>query len=304
METKTFFNLPSARAAPDLREKPIFDDVPKSNISTSWRTFEDQRISSQSLIDVFANRIPVVRVKNFLSKEERDRMLEIVSTHNIGSYDTENTWPRVGVAGITQYDHISDKNLYFNSVKEARSLQDRWQKEAGVDVIGRVIARLQQMTDMKVQLATEDQREYFAGVLRAVDRGIGVHADYAPYEAAGWTIDQSVAQVTWNILLNQVPGGDTLIYDRQWQAPDDDIAWRKEFPRDSYHPQMLQGHPFKAMEAVPGDLTFFNPRNFHEVKACDTSRDRPVPAIRFTVSSFVGYLPKHGDQPETLVLWS
>jgi hypothetical protein len=23
---------------------------------------------------------------------------------------------------------------------------------------------------------------------------------------------------------------------------------------------MLQGHPFKAMKAVPGDLTFFNPR--------------------------------------------
>ena len=73
-------------------------------------------------------------------------------------------------------------------------------------------------------------------------------------------IDGIAAQVTWNILLNKVPGGDTLIYDRQWQAPDDDVAWRKPFPRDSYFPQMLEGHPFKAMKAVPGDLTFFNPR--------------------------------------------
>lgn len=79
-------------------------------------------------------------------------------------------------------------------------------------------------------------------------------------EAAGWKIGNIVAQVTWNILLNEIPGGDTFVYDRQWQAPDDDLAWRKEFPRDSYHPQMLQGHPFKAMKAVPGDLTFFNPR--------------------------------------------
>lgn len=151
-------------------------------------------------------------------------------------------------------------------------------------------------------------------------------------EAAGWGISNIAAQVTWNILLNRVPGGDTLIYDRQWQAPDDDVAWRKEFPRDSYHPQMLQGHPFKAMKAVPGDLAFFNlryvdqmvvstaqdtgelscpvpcakksHRNFHEVRSCDTSKDNPVPAIRFTVSSFVGYMPSRGSQPETLVLWS
>lgn len=79
-------------------------------------------------------------------------------------------------------------------------------------------------------------------------------------EAVGWSISESAAQLTWNILLNQVPGGDTLIYDRQWHAPDDDVAWRKEFPKDSYQPQMLEGRPFKAMQAVPGDLTFFNPR--------------------------------------------
>lgn len=120
-----------------------------------------------------------------------------------GAYDTENTWPRVGVAGITQYDHIkgklmlswsdgiyhrlthffkfTDKSLYFDSVVKARSLQDRWKDEAGIDVIRRVITKLQSMTDMKVQIASESEKEYFAGILRAVDRGIGVHADYAPY---------------------------------------------------------------------------------------------------------------------------
>jgi hypothetical protein len=120
----------------------------------------------------------------------------------------------------------------------------------------------------------------------------------------GWSVSQSVAQLTWNILLNQVPGGDTLIYDRQWRAPQDDMAWRKEFPKDSYHPQMLEGHTFKAMKPAPGDLTFFNPRNFHEVKACDTSKEHPKPAVRFTVSSFVGYLPARDGESEKLILWS
>jgi hypothetical protein len=90
-------------------------------------------------------------------------------------------------------------------------------------------------------------------------------------EAAGWNIAECPAQITWNILLNKVPGGDTIIYDRQWEAPADDIAWRKEFPRDSYHPQMLQGHPFKAMEAIPGDLTFFNPR-YVSISHCHAPR--------------------------------
>ncbi|KAG4222201.1 hypothetical protein PC116_g29324, partial [Phytophthora cactorum] len=45
---------------------------------------------------------------------------------------------------------------------------------------------------------------------------------------------------------------------------------------------MLEGRPFKVMMAVPGDLTFFNPRNFHEVLPCDTSKKHPIAPIRFT----------------------
>lgn len=77
-----------------------------------------------------------------------------------------------------------DSSLYFQKVKEARSLQDRWRKEAGVDVVERVTNKLRQNTGMKVQVAREGDDEYFAGILRAVDRGIGVHADYAPYVSA------------------------------------------------------------------------------------------------------------------------
>lgn len=184
------------------------------------------------------------------------------------------------------------------------SLQARWKSEAGIDVAGRVMDSLRKISGMMVSRAYEGEQEYFAGILRAIDRGIGVHADYAPYEAVNWSVDKIVGQLTWNILLNEVPGGDTLIYDRQWCAPEDDVAWRKVFPRDSYQPQMLEGHPFKAMRAIPGDLTLFNPRNFHEVKACDTDQGHPVAAIRFTISSFVGYMPADGERPATLVLWS
>lgn len=130
METKTFFNLPSATAASDLHGH-YFGLSPKQNVQTNWHTFEDQPMSLESLIDVFANRIPVFRVPGWLSPEECERMMQIMKTHDIvgtpndgvgrrpvadsawqGSYDTENTWPRVGVAGITQYDNINGKSYW------------------------------------------------------------------------------------------------------------------------------------------------------------------------------------------------
>jgi hypothetical protein len=143
-------------------------------------------------------------------------------------------------------------------VTRAGSLHEKWRSEAGVDVIERIIETIQETSGLLVRRAKEGEQEYFAGILRAVDHGINVHADYAPYEATHWSIENVVSQITWNILLNEVPGGDTLIYDRQWHAPGDDEMWRKTFPRDSYQPQMLEGHTFKAMRAKAGDLTMFN----------------------------------------------
>ena len=194
--------------------------------------------------------------------------------------------------------------MYFQKAPAAASLLDRWRDEAGIDVISRVMELLSQLTDLPVRRAREAEQEYFVGILRGVQHGINVHADYAPFEAVDWSIGNIVGQLSWNILLNEAPGSDTLIYDRRWCCPDDDLAWRKVVTRDSYDPKMLEGHPFKSMQPVPGDLTFFNSRNFHEVKGGDTWVDQQEAPIRFTVSSFVGLMPEQGDEPASLVLWS
>lgn len=79
-------------------------------------------------------------------------------------------------------------------------------------------------------------------------------------EGANWEIGRIAAQLSWNILINKIPGGDTYIYDREWRAPQDDLTWRKEFPKYAYNPQMVEGRAFKVMSARRGDLTIFNPR--------------------------------------------
>ena len=121
-------------------------------------------------------------------------------------------------------------------------------------------------------------------------------------DCQGWEIGHIAAQITWNILLAAVAGGETIIYDRQWQGVADDVLFRKPLPSYAYSPTGLQGKLFKVMPPVEGDVTFFNSRNFHEVKPCDRTMDGPKEVMRLTMSSFVGLL--EGRAGKELILWS
>ncbi|KAG8161537.1 hypothetical protein KVR01_008524 [Diaporthe batatas] len=302
--SSSFFNLPVALDTNGSREERILGMRQDHTIHTHWKSLDDHSLSKPSLLDLFANNIPLVRERNFLSDEECNAMHEILLTHKIGIYNIDHVWPKVGCVGISQTDYTKDKDTYFGRVEKARSLQDRWKAEAGVDIMDRIAGSLRKATGLPVRLATEGDREYFAGVVRALDSGIQIHADYAPFEGANWEIGRIAAQISWNILINKIPGGDTYIYDREWRAPQDDLTFRKEFPKYAYDPQIVQGRAFKVMSARRGDLTIFNSRNFHEVRACDIPKgERDIP-VRYTVSSFIGYLPGQGEDPATLVLWS
>lgn len=81
---------------------------------------------------------------------------------------------------MTESD-TKDPQRYWDLGPEARSLQTRWKEEAGIDVVARVMELLRTTTGMTVRLAREGDKDYFAGVLRAVDKHIDLHADYAPY---------------------------------------------------------------------------------------------------------------------------
>jgi hypothetical protein len=85
-ETATFFNLPS-RDVSQVNKNTFFDPSPKNNIQTNWKTFGDQPMTLASLLGVFANRIPVVRERGFLTQDECQKMLEIIKTHELVKAD-------------------------------------------------------------------------------------------------------------------------------------------------------------------------------------------------------------------------
>lgn len=77
---------------------------------------------------------------------------------------------------------MKDKEGYFDGVTAANSLQERFKREAGIDVLARVAKALREVTGLPVRIAKEDEREYFAGLLRVVgDNTVQIHPDYAPY---------------------------------------------------------------------------------------------------------------------------
>ncbi|KAI8627985.1 hypothetical protein F5Y19DRAFT_476781 [Xylariaceae sp. FL1651] len=307
MDTVRFFNLPDTTSVGgDMAQGHFLETSYPHRTKTNWRTPDEQVMNRQSILDVFYGSIPVIRQSEFLSQSDCAKMADLIKTHKVGIYDTNHVWPKVGRVGISQTDYVNDKRGYFDRVNEAGSLLERWKNDLGIDIVKRVMQSLEVTTGMTVRPAREAEKDYFVGVIRAIDAGIQIHADFAPFEGKGWEIGKIVAQISWNILLNPIPGGDTFIYDRQWRAPEDDLNWRKDFPKYAYDPRIVDGHALKVIKPVPGDLYWFNPRNFHEVRACDIAKDNleQCSPTRYTVSSFAGFVPAHDNEPDTIIMWS
>jgi hypothetical protein len=81
MTTMPFFNL--LRSKPIENDETYFGSAASQNIATNWRTFKDQPLTSSNVVDLFANRIPVIRHEGFLQPAELEKMLEIVKLHQL-----------------------------------------------------------------------------------------------------------------------------------------------------------------------------------------------------------------------------
>ena len=61
------------------------------------------------------------------------------------------------------------------------TLQHAFIREVNVDIVGRVMDALREATRLPVRMAKEEDREYFAGLLRVMDNAVQCHADFAPH---------------------------------------------------------------------------------------------------------------------------
>lgn len=82
-DSSSFFNLPVTLEVNGSREERILGMRQDHTLHTHWRSLEDNPLSKTTLLDAFANNIPLVRERDFLSEDECNSMLDILQGHKI-----------------------------------------------------------------------------------------------------------------------------------------------------------------------------------------------------------------------------
>ena len=241
------------------------------------------------LQSVFRNEIAALVIKNFWSLERCRKAVEVIMGYGFDYY--EGVYPPIGRIGITQFEHRfsnREKSSYFDKAPGANKTRSDLFIESG-DPVKEVTNLLHCFTDTHVAVESTGE-EYFAGLVRNIHEAL-LHLDFAPRDALGWDISNILAQVSWNIVLQEAEkGGQTVVYKRPWMKSDE---MRKVPESYGYEMELVRDRQEATIEGEAGDFVVFNSQNFHRVLPTEGQR------LRLTVSSFIG-LTGSG----TLLLWS
>ena len=260
--------------------------------SSTWKALEMQELTPHSLEELFKNQLPAIRVRNFLSASQCERLVSAAEKLGFDYY--ENVTPPIGRIGITQFESSQkEPETYFSKVKEACAKRDKVYSTAGTDVLKSVVKVVRSVSSLHAGVAHDSSRgEYFAGLIRQINQA-HLHFDFAKFDAPGWYISGIGQQLSWNIYVS-VPqrGGELVVHE---------LPWKQEI----YEKFLMPGHSgsygfeeelvsnVRRVDIAPaiGDLVIFNTRNFHQVKAGEGKR--------ISISSFFG---KHSNGK--IVFWS
>lgn len=254
---------------------------------SKWVGAGANELSADSLERLFANEIPYIRIPDFATRDECEHLVAEAGQHGFNAY--RNVEPRIDKLGITvfEYNAIS-KRRYFEDARTARQIQEAIFQRS-FDPIARLRGLIEARTAYHARVArTEAGADYFAGLVRRIEKGTLIHVDFAPAEQEGWCVGQVTHQLAWNLYLRTSGnGGKTHVFQRQWNPEHE----RYKDGSYGYDPAVSQGSEKAAFEPRPGEVVLFNTRNFHYVD--------PTADERITVTSALGRL-----SDRELIFWS
>jgi len=258
----------------------------------TWIDGAEHALTGDSLALLLDNKIPAIRVSAFASPAECSAFSAAVKTGCMRYY---NVVERIGYIGLAQYQYRWNKTRdeFLADVTQAQSDVEAVFHAAGFNPVQRVMALLRAIWATPVDVAREDGRPYFAGIIRSTSERIDLHVDWAPVNAPDYNIASIDGQVGWNFFAEELlSGGHTTVYNNPW----DPVLQPGEIPQSYGLPRNLtEGVPSFTYHATAGDLVIFNTRNPHEVAPGSAS-----PAgSRVSIGSFAGRKPDG-----SLVLWS
>ncbi len=266
-----------------------------------WTTNEPQKLDRASLVALFANEIPAIRIQAFASSEEcrtfaeassRYTMRPVVGDTNVGQ--AAFSAQRIDHLGMTQAAYKRrGPDAYFAAAEQAIA-ETAAVYEQSFNPLDRLLGLLASINDGQVDFAIEpDGRPYFVGIIRKSNEGLALHADFAPYQAPGYAVEGVEAQLAWNFYAAAPEeGGETTLHDAPW-------TWTRSRPGEigeNYplpHEAVAGARTFSYRPAA-GEVWLFNSRNPHLV-----SPPGPASGDRLAVACFVGRYPDG-----RLTLWS
>lgn len=259
--------------------------------SSTWSERREFPLTEKNLSALMRNEIPAIRIKNFATPEECRQMADAMRSGRKKEYGVDRP---IGYIGIAQYEFRwgRTKKDYFDAVAQAYADQ-RFVLDRSFDAMARFIRVVGSSWNARVGIAEEDARPYFAGIIRFASSGIGLHADFAPYNMPGYAVANVTAQLAWNLFVEApADGGITTVYNAPWSP-----VIEGEAPPQSYgfSSEAVAGAEAFAYRPVVGDVVIFNSRNPHEVSAGAAN----LIEGRLQIGSFIGLMPDR-----TLVLFA
>jgi 2OG-Fe(II) oxygenase superfamily len=259
---------------------------------SNWSVIRTDVLELNLLVALLKNEIGAIVLPNFVSSDICQEIIRGIYDNGIDYY--KGKYPKVGKIGITQSEHKyspSQKEEYFEKVPQANKVQQTI-FGGNRNFLSDVIDVVKHAWGENVEIAFESslKKEYFAGLVRVINKAM-LHYDWAPLYDFGWETDKIVAQLTWNIYLQiGAKGGSTRVY-RQFGQKED----LKYVEQGGYFDsKVIAEADFIEILPEPGELVFFNSRNYHEVEQTAGESER------ITFSSFIGLL----EETQVLMFWS
>jgi len=185
----------------------------------TWISNSIHDFSKQNVDLLFKNKIPCMIIRNFMSNEKCDVLLNCAKEQGLNYY--EGTYPRVGKIGVTQYEHsFKPKFPYFFQAYLESQKRQNIVNSCKFDPVENIFSLFKE-ENMHVKVMTEKEYcDYYIGLYRVFEPGAFayIHFDYAPYDGENWEIGKITQQLSYNLYL-QTPtiGGELVVYNLQCQ---------------------------------------------------------------------------------------
>lgn len=258
---------------------------------TTWTDEVEHELSTENLSLLLDNRIPAIRIRGFATQQECEAFATAAKNGNVQYYNVSD---KIGFIGLAQYQYrwTKTKEEFLADVPKAQADVAAVCAQS-FDPLQRLMDLLRAVWPDKVEMAQEDGRPYFAGIIRSTSDKIDLHVDWAPVNAPDYTIGAIDGQLGWNFFAEELEsGGHTNVYNNPWNPEVVGGEIPKSYGLDR---SLTEGVPKFTYRASTGDVVIFNTRNPHEI----------APGVakpggsRVSIGSFVGRMPDN-----SLVLWA